>query len=62
MENTFKELETEIVKIIVSVKIEYKKGDKESRDEAINIAKEDCIGISTYGYPVSVKPLSAKIK
>ena len=52
---------TEIINIRVRVEIEYNEHDTESRKEAIEKAKENVVGITTYGYPVSVKPLTAKV-
>ena len=52
---------TEVINIRVRVEIEYNEHDTESRKEAIQKAKDNVTGIKTYGYPVSVKPLTAKV-
>lgn len=51
----------EIVNIRVRVEIEYNEHDPESRKDAIEKAKDNVTSIKTYGYPVSVKPLTAKV-
>lgn len=52
---------TEVVKIQVRVEIEYNESDPTSRKEAIEQAKDNVTGIKTYGYPISVKPLTSKL-
>jgi hypothetical protein len=51
----------EIVNIRVRVEIEYNENDPESRKEVIEKTKDNVTGIRTYGYPLSVKPLTVKI-
>ena len=52
---------TEIVKIQVRVEIEYNESDSTSRKEAIEKAKDNVIGIKTYGHPISVRPLTSRL-
>ena len=51
----------QIIKLQVRVEIEYNENEEGSREYAIKIAKENVIGIKTYGYPESVKPLTSKL-
>jgi hypothetical protein len=51
----------EIIKLQVRVQIEYDENNPKSRLEAIEKSKENVTGIKTYGYPVSVKPLTSKL-
>lgn len=51
----------EVIKIQVRVEIQYDENDPESKRQAIETAKENVLGIKTYGYPIIVKPLTCKI-
>ena len=51
----------EVIKLQVRVEIEHDENNPESRLEAIEEAKNNVVGISTYGWPISVKPLTSKL-
>tara|TARA_R110000851_G_C12826856_1_gene540229 strand:- start:385 stop:552 length:168 start_codon:yes stop_codon:yes gene_type:complete len=51
----------EVIKIHVRVEIEYNENDPSSRKEAIEKARDNVTGIKTYGYPISIKPLTSKL-
>lgn len=51
----------EIIKLQVRVRISHDENDPESKKYAINIAKQNVVGISTHGYPESAEPLTSKL-
>ena len=50
----------ERVNIMVKFDIEYDANDPSSREYAIKKAIEDATSCATYGYPVTVRPISAR--